>query len=218
MLTEDSIKGDLIGETSNSTMKKTILTRKEIRALVKSHYDKGIKNPQQISKLTRVSIRTVHRYLSKLNATGKIIDAKRTGRPKKNTTTLRRQLAKIKHMKPRAAAHEFTKDLGRRGKENVSTWTMRRALHQLGYHWRLPARKKLSHSQKAARVEFARAHQDDDWGETWSFEEAYFNLYRHSNKCWISSATEESVQLPKLTTSQEKISVGVELNFSCFSH
>ena len=56
---------------------------------------------------------------------------------------------------------------------------------------------------------FARAHQDDDWSETWSFDEAYFNLHCNSNKCWISAGREESVELPKLTTRQEKISVGV---------
>jgi len=201
--------GKLNTNTSKSTMKKIILSRNEKRVLVKSQYAQGNKNPKDISKHTNVPLRTVYRYLSKLSVMGTIIDAKRTGRPKKNTTTLHRQLGQIKHRKPRLAAQEYTEEILQRTNKNISKWTVRRALHQLGYHWRLPGRKKLSHSQKVARMEFARTHQDDDWSETWSFDEAYFNLYRHSNRCWISTSTEESVQLPKLTTRQEKISIGI---------
>ena len=190
-------------------MKKLKLTREKSRALVKSLYDKGTRNPKTISNRTGVALRTVYTYLLKLNSSGRIIDNKRSGRPRKNTTTLRRQLAQIRRKKPRAAAHDYAEDISNRAKKKISRWTVQRALHQLGYHWRLPGRKKLSHSQKAARAEFARAHQEDDWDETWSFDEAYLNLYRHSNRCWISATTEEYVQLPKLTTRQEKISVGV---------
>ena len=190
-------------------MKKLKLTREKSRALVKSQYEQGTRNARAISNGTGVPLRTVDKYLSKLNTTGRNIDKKRSGRPKKNTSILRRQLAQIKRRKPRAAAHAYAEAVSKRTKTNISTRTVRRELHQLGYHWRLPGRKKLRQSQKAARLEFARVHQDDDWDETWSFEEAYFNLYRHSNRCWISTSTEESVQLPKLTTRQEKISVGV---------
>jgi len=190
-------------------MKKRNIPRVEARALVKSIYERGNRNASLISKETGVAIRTVFRYLSKLDATGNITDAKRSGRPKKNTPKLRRQLAQIKRLKPRAAAHVYAEEIRKRNKTKISTMTVKNALHQLGYHWRLPGRKKLSQVQKAARLTFAREHQGDNWGETWSFDEAYFNLYRHSNKCWISAATEETVQLPKLTTSQEKISVGM---------
>lgn len=190
-------------------MKKQYKNRNESRILVKSQFDKGIKSPSLISKETGVPLRTVKRYLSSLISFGKILNAKPTGRPRKNTSHLRRQLAQIKRQQPRAAAHVYAEELGRRNKDKVSTRTVQNALHQLGYHWRLPGRKKLTGAQKSARVSFAQAHADDDWGDTWSYDEAYFNLYRNSNRCWISTSTEESVQQPKLRSSQEKISVGI---------
>ena len=71
----------------------------------------------------------------------KILDAKRGGRPKKITSHLRKQLAQIKRHKPKAAAHEYAEELRRRNNQNISTRTVENALHQLGYHWRLPGRK-----------------------------------------------------------------------------
>jgi transposase len=190
-------------------MPKQYKTRSEGRILVKSLYDTGVTNPKAISKRSGVPLRTVYRYVDKLQSSGQITDAKRAGRPRKNTSRLRRQLGQIKRLKPRAAAHVYAADLRKRNKMDLSTRTVETALHQLGYTWRLPGRKKLSSSQKAARLEFCQEHVDDDWDETWSYDEAYFNLNRHSNKCWVSVSTEESVQRPKLTKSQEKISIGI---------
>jgi transposase len=103
----------------------------------------------------------------------------------------------------------YAAKLRSRNKIALSVQTVRNALHQNEYNWRLPGRKKLNAAQKASRLAFAQAHFDDNWDETWAFDECYFNLQRHSNRCWVSARTEESVQLPKLTRSQEKISVGV---------
>lgn len=147
--------------------------------------------------------------MTQLKRQGEIFEAKRTGRPRKNTTRLHRQLAQVKRQTPRAPARVLAKKLSIKNKARVSTATVQRALHDMNYHWRLPGRKKLTAVQKAARLEFAQAHLDDDWSATWSFDEAYFNLYRHSNRCWISVTTEETVQRSKLTSAQEKISIGI---------
>ena len=214
LLIDLSKNSNLIFCTSKFTTKNNILSRDQSRALVKSKFGQGITNATNISKETGVSIRTVYRYLSQLKTTGKISEKNRSGRPRKNTKNLHRQLGQIKRMKPRTAAHLYAKDLTKKNKTSISTSTVQRALHQMGYHWKLPGRKILSQAQKISRLNFAKAHIGDDWSETWSFDEAYFNLYRHSNKCWISTTTEEVTELPKLKTRQEKISVGICFAFS----
>jgi ketohexokinase/beta-glucosidase len=147
--------------------------------------------------------------MAQLAQKGAIVDKVRDVRPRKNTTRLHRQIAQVKRQTPRAAARVLTSKVNAKNKAPVSVRTVRRALHEMNYHWRLPGRKKLTSLQKAARLEFAREHEDDVWRETWSFDEAYFNLNRHSNKCWVSTSTEESVQEAKRTSAQEKISIGI---------
>lgn len=190
-------------------MPKQFSKRDEARLLVKYQFDHGVRSASIISSRTSVPLSTVYDYLAKLKATGRIEDANRPGRPRKNTSRLRRQVAQIKRQTPRAPARVLAAKVSAKSKAKVSIKTVQRALHQMEYHWRLPGRKKLTEAQRVPRLAFARAHVDDDWGDTWSFDEAYFNLYRHSNRCWISASTEQSVQQPKLTSAQEKISVGI---------
>ena len=183
--------------------------RKEKRFVVKYFFDLGIRDAYTIHARTGLQKRFINRTLKKLRETGNIEDAPRPGRPKKVTTRLRRQLAQIKRKTPRKGAAYYAAELSNRNQVPVSDRSIRRAFHLMDYHWRLPGRKKLTPSQKAARMEFAQAHLDDNFGETWSFDEAYFNLNRHSNRCWVSASTEESLQETKRTKAQEKISIGI---------
>jgi len=179
------------------------------RIVVKYLVDKGIRSTSDICNRTGLSRSTVKRYKKKLREIGSTEDASRPGRPRKNTVHLRRQLAQMKRFQPREAAHTYATLLQNRNQSRVSVDTVRRALHDMDYHWRLPGRKKLTSSQKAQRLDFARTHLENNWDESWSFDESYFNLQRHSNRCWVSVSTEEAMQQPKLTSSQEKISVGI---------
>lgn len=111
-----------------------------------------------------------------------------------------------------ASAHKLALELKKRGKPIASVSTVQRALHEAGYKWRPLPHRKLTSSQKAQRVLFCQAHLEDDWSGTWMFDEVYFNLYRHGNRYWVSVYTEESMEKPKLTNAQEKVSVG-----ACFA-
>lgn len=80
----------------------------------------------------------------------------------------------------------------------------------MGYSWALPSRKRLTPAQKRARVAFARTHLQRSWDQVWNFDEAYFNLYRTQNRCWIRVSRleiDERTTYPKLRGVQEKISV-----------
>lgn len=179
------------------------------RSTVKYFFDRGIRSTSDICERTGLPKRTVNHYKKKLKEDGTLDDLSRPGRPKKITSTFRRRLGQVKRSLPRAPAHTLAKRMSELGGSQVSTSTVQRALHQMHYHWRLPGRKKLTSSQKAARIAFAEEHLGDDWKQTWAFDESYFNLHRSSNRCWVSVTTEESVQRSKLTTAQEKISVGI---------
>src|SRR4051812_1254907 len=48
-------------------------------------------------------------------------------------------------------------------RSSVCAETVRRALHQMDYHGRLPGRKKLTSSQKSARLAFVEKHRSDNW-------------------------------------------------------
>lgn len=64
------------------------------------------------------------------------------------------------------------------------------------------------------RVAFAREHLDDSWDRVWFFDESYFNLYRNGNQYWVRAKTDEAMSLPKLTTNEEKVSVGIAVAIS----
>jgi transposase len=183
--------------------------RKEVRFVVKYFFDNGIRDSYTICAQTGLKKRYVNKILKKLRETGSVEDAPRPGRPRKVTLHLRRQLAQIKRKNPKKSARFYAGELSTKNEAAISERSVERALHAMDYHWRLPGRKKLTLSQKAARLAFAHAHLEDDFSETWSFDEAYFNLNRHSNRCWVSASTEESLQEPKRTNAQEKISIGI---------
>lgn len=84
----------------------------------------------------------------------------------------------------------------------------------MGYRWRVPVRQRLTKSQREARVAFAWEHLQDSWDETWAYDEAYFQLYRTKNRCWIKVSTEEATAPPHLTRAQERVSIGIAVAIS----
>lgn len=166
-------------------------TRQEQRALAKSFFRRGYRNASEAGREGGVSERTMRSYFGRLRAGESLEERPRSGRPRVNTSTLRRRLAQIKRRFPREASAFYARQLERTSGHPISVSTVRRALHDLGYRYRKVDRKRLTKAHKAARVAFAQAHLEDDWTRTWSYDEAYFNLYRTDNRYWIKASTEE---------------------------
>lgn len=183
--------------------------RAENRALVQALWRRGIRSPTVIFKDWRISYRTARRYLARMRAGDTLEDRPRSGRPRKLTTALFRRLARLKSEHPKKASAWYARRLSEGGNEHISSRSVQRALQTMGYTWRLRPRRRLTPSQKRARCAFARAHLYDSWDNRWFFDEAYFNLYRHSNKYWVGAETDDAMELPKLTEAQEKVSVGI---------
>lgn len=179
------------------------------RALAMSLYHRGIRSPFYLHKCYGIPYSTAKRYLQKLRRGSNLDDRPRSGRPPKVTSRLRRQLSQLKSKSPNKPAAFFAHRLSNINGSRIGVRSVRTALHQIGYRWRLRPRHRLTSSQKSQRLAFAQAHRDESWEKIWFFDESYFNLYRHSNKAWVRVDTDDATSLPKLSSKQEKISVGI---------
>jgi hypothetical protein len=139
-------------------------------------------------------------------------DKPRSGRPRKNDSTFRRQLGQIKSRHPFESSPWYTVRINLKRRDTVNARTVQRALHELGYGFKIPLRKKLTSAQKLQRCEFARAHLVDTWDNVWAGDESTFNLYREGRRCWVrvsrGSGDIEPAK-PKLSRKVEKVSVSI---------
>ena len=180
-----------------------------VRALAKSLFDRGIRSPYLMKKDYGIPYSTAKLYLKKLRRGESLEDRHRPGRPRKLTSSFRRQLAQIKSKHPKQTSKFYARYISKKTGKPVGVRTVQRALKELGYRWRLRPRRRLTSAQKANRVVFASAHLRDSWRERWFFDESYFNLYRHGKKYWVRVETDDAMSLPKLTEAQERVSVGI---------
>jgi transposase len=136
----------------------------------------------------------------------------RSGRPRKRTSTLARRLGQIKSRTPNKSAAYYAAELSKKGPDPVSEGTVRAALHDLGYGWRLPRRRRLTASQREKRIEFATSHLEDSWDRRVSADESTFNLYRSGNRQWVRVSEkdyEDEPSLRKLSDIHQKVSVSI---------
>lgn len=177
-----------------------------------------MRNAVRAARATGVPVRNMQNHFARLRLGESLDDRPRAGRPRVNTSNFRRRLAQVKHTHARASTAVLTREMCRLQSSSVSLSTVRRALHDLDYKWRLTGRKKLTPIQMSARIAFARECRDNTWREVWCADEAYFNLYRNSKRCWVKVSTEEATAPARLTRDQEKISVAVLAIVSRESH
>lgn len=181
----------------------------EQRAIARHFYEHQTQNAAEAARLTGISERTMQRYFAKLRRGQSLDDKPRSGRPRKVDTSLRNRLRAIKSQYPQESARFYAQQLSEGPDMRVSERTVQRAFHQMGFTYRLPRRGGLTSAHKQARLSFARKHRNESWGNKWSFDEAYFNLWKATRKVWVSREEEEETNLPYLTNSQEKISIGM---------
>lgn len=178
----------------------------------KSQFVNGERNASAAARACGIHKRTAQRIFARLKAGKSAETGERLGRPLKLTPSLRRQLAQYKAKHPFKNAAWYARQLSLRNRVPISVRSTRRALHELGFHWRVPKRRLLTSAQKRARVEFARAHLADSWERRMAGDETTFNLWRSGKKCWVrlSNRTgEDYPNKPYIAPKLEKISVTV---------
>lgn len=187
-------------------------SRFEARAVAKVLWEQGERNASAAGRALGVSRRTMQSYFERLRRGASLDDLPRAGRPRILSSTFRRRLAYLKRLDPMASAQVLAARYRARYDELVSVETVRAALHQLGYSWRLPRRRVLTSAQKRERVAFARAHLEHAWDERASADECTFNLYRSGNRSWVRARTsdgEDEPTTPPLTERQLSVSVSI---------
>lgn len=187
-------------------------SRLQTRASAITLFGQGMRNASLAARLTGAKKRTMQHLFKKLRAGESLEDKPRSGGPRKLTSALRRSLAQIKAKHPYKSARWYARKLSEVRAQPVGVSTVKTALRQLDYRYRLVPRRTLTRAQMTARVAFASAHLTEDWAKRWSFDESYFNLYRNGNRYWVRTKTDDAVSQPskpKLSEAQEKVSVGI---------
>ena len=132
---------------------------------VKNLWKQGYRSPTEISRKTNVPLRSCERYVAQLRKNGKISDIHRSGRPRKVSPQMRRQIGRIVNSNHFATAAEIKARLEETHPDfEVSEQTIRDELCRLGYTATLPRRVPLlTERAKQNRLEWAQNYSHYDW-------------------------------------------------------
>jgi len=168
------------------------------RSAILHFWQNGERSPAAISRMTKISIRTVNYNIKKIKQQGTIEDRPRQGRPRKITGTdniaLGQWIRRDNESTSKQLAHKllYERDL------SVSVWTVRRQLERLGYTSILPrGTPMLTQEHKNARVQWAIKHKNDDWSRTIFTDETCYQLFRNTIRRWSLNPSAEVKRIPK---------------------
>lgn len=153
-------------------MRHHLLSESERGRIIGMH--EGHLTAADISQKLSISKSTVYKVISKFNKSGIISASKAPGRAKKLSEGDREHLENLLKDNRRAPLADIISGLN----VEVGATTMRREIHQLGYHSRIAVRKPfLNDKQTAKRLNFAALHQHwtvDDWMKViWTDESSF---------------------------------------------
>lgn len=137
-----------------------------------------------------ISKPTVRRWVQRWDESGNLLDRPRSGAPRKTSHDDRRRIIQEVENDP------FTNTVAVRETLHldVSADTIRRRLHEAGFHHRSPAKKgRLEQRHREARLQFARQHINDDlpyWARVIFSDEKTFSSTTHGRlHCWRQDNT-----------------------------
>ncbi|XP_015119986.1 uncharacterized protein LOC107043158 [Diachasma alloeum] len=102
-----------------------------------------------------VSFRTVKRYITCFNEEGNVATHPRSGAPRVTTEAIRRAIVGVVEDSGFVTAGRIRRQL----QLPISDQTVRKCLHEGGYHGHKPAKKpRMTQAHKDTRVQFAQRH------------------------------------------------------------
>ena len=155
------------------------LSLKQCRELVKSLWQNGTRNVNEIHKITKFPLRTLFRWTSQLKKTKDLMQNHRPGRPKKLTPRKQRFLGQLAHFRAGATSFEITDTLNNTYSDlNIATRTVRENLWKLGYRVCIPQKTPfLTAAAKEKRVSWAKAHKRKTWRNTVFSDETTIQMF-----------------------------------------
>lgn len=158
------------------------------RETISFYWNKGIHSPNEIYRITGISLSTIKYNIRKLKETGNILHRRGNGRPKiaanESLRVLKRYIRQNNSQSLRSMATKLSQE-----DINMSYKTVGRRLEELGYKNGLPiGTPMLTATQKANRVEWAQNHLNDCWEKTLFSDETAFQLFRNTIKYWYKGS------------------------------
>lgn len=148
-----------------------------------------------ISRQLGICRSTVRKWLQRWEESGNLLDLPRCGGPRKTTAEQDRRIVDEIRRTPICNAVLVQRNL----ELDVCTRTVRRRLHESGYHHRTPAvKEKLEERHRDARLQFAQRFAHEDlafWGRVIFSDEKTFLSTTHGRlRCWRVNGTRYSRQ------------------------
>lgn len=128
-----------------------------------------------------VATSTISRIISRYREQGDINRKVGSGRPRKTTSRLDREIIRQVKVNPFKTAVEVTQDMNEHFDVNVGVHTVRRRLVESKLYARRPARKPyISSINRKKRLDFAKRHMhwtSEQWTRVLWSDESKFNLF-----------------------------------------
>jgi transposase len=141
----------------------------------------------EISKRLEIPLRTIYNIIEKYNKEGTVENDKRSGRPKSLSDRDKRALVKVVRKNRKNAVEDYKNEINKVLSRPVSTRTVQRNLHEMGYYARAGKRKPLiSEINRKKRCHFVRCCKDWlEWNEVIFSDESRFNVFDNDSQNWV---------------------------------
>jgi len=159
-------------------------------------------------------VQTIRRYIRMMEAEEDMTPKFKKPKTKKFTPNVRHSLVQIMAKQPRKPAIWLANKLSEIWGTSFSASGVRKVLREMNFSYSEPKRTNLSKENKEIRLNWAKCNLKTDWKRVWAFDEAYFSINPSSGRVYHTDANYHRVALRKLTTRQEKISIGIAVAIS----
>ncbi len=171
--------------------------RKKIKFLL-SLYDNGERSPRVLSSKTGLSKSTVNYQLAKLKKTGSLRHRVGNGRPRAITSSMSRSIGQQVRYNKSATAKEVSINLEEKFNCAISSRTVANWFHEHDYQNVLPQQTPmLTESHRQKRMEWCRAHLNQNWNNVIFSDETSFQLFRNTIRHWSLRPERETKPVPK---------------------
>ncbi|GFS51667.1 transposable element Tc1 transposase [Trichonephila clavipes] len=185
----------------------------ESERLLVVKWSKEGKSLREIASLIGVTYGCVQNILQMYKKTGSVAHIPGRGRKEILSTSAKRKIIHSVKKDPRVSASKLALSMSSTIEEKISDGTIRRTLHQYGFHGRTPIRKPLiKYVNRQKRVIFAKEHRLKSisiWKTAIFSDESKFNLYGSDGRFKIWREAEKALA-PKNTI--KTIKFGVDLS------
>ncbi|GFV22467.1 transposable element Tcb1 transposase [Trichonephila clavipes] len=192
----------------------------ESERLLVVKWSKEGKSLQKIASFIGVTHGCVQKIYRSIKKPRFVVSIPRRERKEILSTTAERKIIHSVKKNPRVSASKLALSMFSTIVENISDETIRRTLHQYGFHGRTPIRKPLiKYVNRQKRVIFAKEHRSKPisfWNTVIFSDESKFNLYGSDGRFKIWRETRKALA-PKNTIKAIKFRGGSVLVWGCMS-